>query len=151
MKLRDKIAALFRARLRQAPSQPGRPDSEEPPLERRPTPADDPSAPLNPLHAWGVPLEPADKTVALMGAFIEQLALEAFFNGPGFQFTEEELELRFLAFIDRRVAAGELKRLDPLPGKHNPSPWIKAQGRRINRLVQWWRQQGGPDITAQVL
>jgi hypothetical protein len=151
MKLRDKIATLFRAQRRRPTSQPGRERREEPPPERRPTPADDPSSPLDPVHAWGIPLEPADKAVALTSDLIEQLALEAFLNGPAFEFTDAELELRFLAFIDRMVEAGELSRRDPLPGRHDPSPWIKAQGTRINRLAGWWRRQGGPDIAAKVL
>jgi hypothetical protein len=151
MRLIDKIATLFRARRRPPSSRQVPERGEEPIPERRPTPTDDPSFPLDPVHAWGIPLEPADRAVALIGELIEQLALEAFLNGPGFEFTEEELELRFLAFIDRRVEAGELTRRDPRPGKHDSSSWIKAQGRRINRLVQWWRRQGGPDISAKVL
>ncbi len=152
MKLRDKIATLFRARGRQPrPAPQARERTQGPAPEHRPTPADDPSSPLDPVHAWGIPLEPTDKATALIGDLIEQLALEAFLNGPGFEFTPEELELRFLAFIDRMVEAGELTRLDPRPGKHDPTPWIKAQGTRIDRLVQWWRRQGGPDVTAKVL
>ncbi len=151
MKLRDKIATLFRARRRPPPSRPVSTAPQEPLPDRRPTPTDDPSTPLDPVHAWGTPLEPADKAVALISDLIEQLALEAYLNGPGFEFTDEELELRFLAFIDRLVEAGELTRRDPRPGTHDPSPWIRAQATRISRLVQWWRQQGGPDITAKVL
>ena len=151
MKLQDKIATLFRTKL--SPS--SRPGARSVP-SRRPTPIEDGSLPLDPRYAWGFALEPADKMRLLLNEFIEQLALEAYLNGPGFEFTHQELEPRFLAFFDRLTQEGELQRLDnaPLePGRPvvGPKRWIEAQQIRISRLAQWWRLQGGPDVEAKVL
>jgi hypothetical protein len=98
-------------------------------------------------------LEPPDKTVQYLNDFIEQLALESFLNGPGFEFTHQELEPRFLNLFERLVEKGELRKV---PGEYQGKRtgvkrWIEAQQIRINRLVAWWRVQGGPDIEAKVL
>lgn len=149
MKLIDKITSLVRARSQ--PRRPTRTKPEEPLVQRRPTAGTDDPRSLDPVEAWGLLLEPADKRTALTSDFVEQLALEAFYNGPGFQFTEGELELRFLAFFDRLVESGELERREAPTGKRDPSAWLASQQTHINRLTSWWRQQGGPDIAAKVL
>jgi hypothetical protein len=94
--------------------------------------------------------------IQLLNDFIEQLALEAYHNGEGFEFSREELEPRFLAFFDRLVEEGELQRLEDAPRTHGrsvlgPRRWIRAQQIRIKRLVDWWRLQDGPDIEAKLL
>ena len=154
MKLKDKIAALLQARRRQplAPLHPGGEPQKEQPPTTRPTPLEDSSLPLDPQKAWGIVLEPREKMIRLLNDFIEQLALEAFLNGPGFEFSIQELESRFLAFFDRLVKKGELNQASN-SGKATVGVkrWIEAQQIRINRLVEWWRQQGGPDIEARVL
>lgn len=154
MKLQDKIAALLQARRRQplAPPHPGGEPQKEYPPTHRPTLMEDSSLPLDPKEAWGIVLEPREKMIRLLSDFIEQLALEAFLNGPGFEFSLQELEPRFLAFFDRLVKNEELNKA-PSTGKATVGAkrWIQAQQIRINRLVEWWRQQGGPDIEAKVL
>jgi hypothetical protein len=102
------------------------------------------SMPLDPVYAWGIVLEPVEIMIEQTVAFIEQLAREAFERGEGFEFSDEELEHRFLAFFDRLVEEGTLTRLEdasPEMGRRilGPRRWLRAQRIRINRIVAHWR------------
>lgn len=155
--LGKKLAALLRAMVRE-PFSSSRPDGQtanQLTLER-PTPVKDRSLPLDPRYGWGFALEPAEESSRQTTAFIEQLALEAYLNEPDFRFSQEELEPRFLAFFDRLVRQGTVKRHDDVISQDDPSfvgpkQWIKAQQIRIDRLQRWWQQIGGPDIEARIL
>jgi hypothetical protein len=146
MKLRQKIASLFRAVAssgagRDTPAvRPGRP------LTRRGSEA----AP-DPTEAFGIAWEPEAERTKLLGDLIEQLALEAYYNGEGFAFSDQELEARVLAFLDRKVESGQLMQRH-VPAKVGVrSQWVQAQQAVIAHLLAWWRAHGGPDIEAQVL
>jgi hypothetical protein len=108
------------------------------------------SMPIDPIYAWSIVLEPVETLIAYTTRFIEQLAREAYEGGEGFEYKDEELEQRFLAFFDRLVAEGTLTRLpdaSPEMGRRilGPRRWLRAQRIRINRLVEYWRAHGGPD------
>ncbi|MBU1748290.1 MAG: hypothetical protein KKA73_11430 [Chloroflexi bacterium] len=124
MKLVNKISALFRSRFLLTPR--SRPHPERAPAHR--------------------PNPPAGNT-PLLNQLVEQLALEAYLNGEGFAFRDDELEARLLDFADRLVAAGELAER---PSGWPPG-WIDAQQAFIRQLAAWWRAHGGPDIQPQVL
>ncbi len=154
MKFEQKIAALIRSSLQRPSTRKAGSAGYggEVPFQR-PSTADERSIPLDPADLWGLRWEPREKLIAHLAAFIEQLALESYLNGPGFQFPDQEIESRTLAFLERLVAQGELKQvsdkeIERSSGVHE---WIQAQQTRISRLVSWWRVQGGPDIDAQVL
>lgn len=148
MKLIDKLKTLLRAKA--SPSNVGH--RRVPIPKRRPTPQDDAGASLDPAAAgWGFKLEPAEKAKELTGEYLEQLALEAYLNGPAFAFSDEELTSRFEAYFDRLVERGELQRVEsPVDGGRVQS-WIQAQQTRIVTLIVWWQAHGGPDIEARVL
>ena len=148
MKLRQKLVAWLRSQ-NPAASRGGRSPVAVP--GRRPTPLEDGLGSLNPAGAWGTTLEPAERVQELVAALIEQLALEAYLNGPTFEFGLEELEGRFRDLIERRVAAGELSQGAPGTARVEPAGWLTLQKERIERLVAWWRAQGGPDIEPRVL
>ena len=108
------------------------------------------SMPIDPIYAWSIVLEPVETMIEYTARFIEQLAREAYEGGEGFEYKDEELEQRFLAFFDRLVAEGTLTRLpdaSPEMGRRilGPRRWLRAQRIRINRLVEHWRAHGGPD------
>jgi hypothetical protein len=108
------------------------------------------SMPLDPIYAWSIVLEPVETLIECTSGFIEQLARETYEREEGFEFDEEELEQRFLAFFDRLVAEGTLTRLPDAPAEMGrqilgPRRWLRAQRIRINRLVDHWRKHGGPD------
>ena len=101
--------------------------------------------PLDPIYAWGIVLEPVETLIERTSGFIEQLAREAYERGAGFEFDDEELEQRFLAFFDQLVQAGTLTRLPDAPPEMGrrilgPRRWLRAQRIRINRLVDHWRE-----------
>ena len=103
------------------------------------------SMPLDPVYAWGIVLEPVETMIERTTAFIEQLARETFERGAGFEFDDEELERRFLAFFDQLVEEGTLTRLEDAPPEMGrqilgPRRWLRAQRIRINRIVAHWRQ-----------
>jgi hypothetical protein len=105
------------------------------------------SMPLDPIYAWGIVLEPVETLIQQTAGFIEQLARET--TARGAEFDDAELERRFLAFFDRLVREGTLRRLpdaDPAMGRQilGPRRWLHAQRIRINRLVAYWREHGGP-------
>jgi hypothetical protein len=104
------------------------------------------SMPLDPIYAWSIVLEPVEALIEHTVSFIEQLARETYENGE--EFSDEELEQRFLAFFDRLVEEGTLTRLPdayPEMGRRilGPRRWLRAQRIRINRLVDYWREQDG--------
>jgi len=113
-----------------------------------PSPMEFGSMPLDPIYAWGIVLEPVETLIERTTGFIEQLARETYERGE--EFDDEELERRFLAFFDQLVKEGTLTRLpdaDPAMGRRilGPRRWLRAQRIRMNRLVEHWRERGGPD------
>jgi hypothetical protein len=109
------------------------------------------SMPLDPVYGWGLVLEPVETLIEETAAFIEQLAREVYRRGEAYP--DEELERRFLAFWDRLVAEGRLRRLPDRPPELGrsilgPRRWIRAQQIRIRQLVAHWREQEGePEST----
>ena len=104
--------------------------------------------PLDPIYAWSIVLEPVETLIERTSGFIEQLARETYEQGR--EFDDQELEQRFLAFFDRLVQEGTLTRLPDAPPEMGrkilgPRRWLRAQRIRINRLVEHWRERGGPD------
>jgi len=116
-----------------------------------PNPMEFGSMPLDPIYAWGIVLEPVETLIERTSGFIEQLAREAYEHGAGFEYDDEELEQRFLAFFDRLVEEGTLTRKPDAPpalGRRilGPRRWLRAQRIRINRLGEHWREHGGPNL-----
>lgn len=102
------------------------------------------TAPLDPIYAWGIVLEPVEVLVEHTSCFIEELAREAYARGE--PFSDEELEERFLAFFHRLVEDGTLARLPDAPPEMGrrilgPRRWLQAQRIRIERLVESWAEQ----------
>lgn len=125
---------------------------EEKDKNPHPSPMEFGSMPLDPIYAWSIVLEPVETLIERTSGFIEQLAREAYERGEGFEFDEQELERRFLAFFDRLVEQGTLTRLpdaDPAMGRRilGPRRWLRAQRIRIDRLVDHWREHGGPNAS----
>ena len=111
-----------------------------------PSPTEFGSMPLDPIYAWGIVLEPVETLIERTASFIEQLARETTERGQEFNLSDQELEQRFLAFFDQLVQEGTLTRLpdaDPEMGRRilGPRRWLRAQRIRINRLVEYWREQ----------
>jgi len=101
------------------------------------------TAPLDPIYAWGIVLEPVETLIERTASFIEQLARET--RERGESFSDEELEKRFIAFFERLVEDGTLRRLPDAPPEMGrrilgPRRWLRAQRIRIERLV---RLEGG--------
>jgi len=99
------------------------------------------TAPLDPIYAWGIVLEPVEVLITRTSDFIEDLAREAYARGEGF--SDEELEERFLAFFDRLVEEGTLTRLPDAPPEMGrrilgPRRWLRAQRIRMEHLVDSW-------------
>jgi hypothetical protein len=116
---------------------------------KQPTVMEFGSMPIDPIYAWSIVLEPVETLIECTSGFIEQLAREAYEGGKEFEVQDEELEQRFLAFFDQLVAEGTLTRLPDAPPEMGrrilgPRRWLRAQRIRINRLVEYWRAQGGP-------
>ncbi len=110
-----------------------------------PSPMEFGSMPLDPVYAWGIVLEPVETLVKRTSGFIEELARETYERGEEFDYEDEELEQRFLAFFDQLVQEGTLTRLpdaDPAMGRRilGPRRWLRAQRIRINHLVAYWRE-----------
>ena len=112
--------------------------------------------PLDPVYAWSIVLEPVETLLERTAGFIEQLAREAYERGEEsgdvYEYGNEELEQRFLAFFDQLVQEGTLIRLpdaDPAMGRRilGPRRWLRAQRIRINRLVDHWREHGDPEAS----
>ena len=155
MRLHQKIATLFRARRRRpiVPHLAGNAQREEQAPAHRPTPVEDRSLPLDPAEVWGLQYDPREKMIQHLNDFVEQLALESYLNDPGFEFPRQELESRILTFLNTLVEKGELNQTSDkeIERSVGVERWTQAQQMRIDRLVNWWRQQGGPDIEAKVL
>jgi hypothetical protein len=106
------------------------------------------SLPLDPIYAWGIVLEPVETLIERTSEFIEQLARESYARGESV--SDEELERRFLTFLDGLVEEGTLQRLPDAPPEMGcrilgPRRWLRAQQIRIERLVKYWAEQGGPE------
>jgi hypothetical protein len=92
-------------------------------------------------------MEPVETLITCTTHFLEQLARETYERDA--EFDDDELERRFLAFFEQLVDDGTLTRLpdaDPAMGRQilGPRRWLRAQRIRINRLVAFWREHGGP-------
>ena len=99
------------------------------------------SMPLDPIYAWGIVLEPVEVLVEETSRFVADLARQTWERGESF--SDEELEHRFLAFFDRLVEAGTLRRLPDAPPEMGrrilgPRRYLEAQRIRIRRLVEHW-------------
>ena len=100
------------------------------------------TAPLDPIYAWGMVLEPVEVLIERTSRFIEQLAREAYERGEGFG--DEELEERFLAFFDRLVEEGGFDKaarrlhLTSPPCPSASGAWRSARG------GCWWRAPRRP-------
>ncbi|MGD2143237.1 MAG: hypothetical protein PVF54_02030 [Anaerolineae bacterium] len=97
------------------------------------------TAPLDPIYAWGIVLEPVETMIEETSTFIEELAEETFERRE--PFSDDELEARFLAFFELLVEDGTLNRLPDAPPEMGrrilgPRRWLHAQRIRIDRLVQ---------------
>jgi hypothetical protein len=106
------------------------------------------TAPLDPIYAWGIVLEPVEVLIERTSDFIEALAREAYARDG--DFSDEELEARFLAFFDRLVEEGTLTRLPDAPPEMGrqilgPRRWLRAQRIRIERMVEFWAEREGSD------
>jgi hypothetical protein len=106
------------------------------------------SLPLDPIYAWGIVLEPVETLIERTSDFVVQLAKETYAGGG--PISNEELEGRFLAFFDRLVEEGTLRRrpdASPEMGRQilGPRRWLRAQQIRIERLVKYWAEHEGPD------
>jgi hypothetical protein len=113
---------------------------------QHPNPTEFGSMPLDPIYAWGIVLEPVETLVERTAGLIEQLARESFERGQAFDLDDDELEQRFLAFFDQLVQEGTLTRLPDAPPEMGrrilgPRRWLRAQRIRINRLMEYWREQ----------
>ena len=78
--------------------------------KRSPSPMEFGSMPLDPVYGWSRVYEPVETLIEKTAVYIEQLAREVYQRGESY--TDEELERKFLAFWDRLVAEGTLRRLD---------------------------------------
>ena len=108
-----------------------------------PSPMEFGSMPLDPIYAWGIVLEPVETMIECTAGFIEQLARETYERDV--EYSDEELERRFLAFFDRLVEEGTLTRQPDAPPEMGrrilgPRRWLRAQRIRINQLVEHWRE-----------
>ena len=110
-----------------------------------PNPMEFGSMPLDPIYAWGIVLEPVETLIERTAGFIEQLARETYERSE--EYSDEELERRFLAFFDQLVEEGTLTRRPDAPPEMGrrilgPRRWLRAQRIRINRLAEHWREHG---------
>jgi hypothetical protein len=106
------------------------------------------SLPLDPIYAWGIVLEPVETLIERTSDFVVQLARETYARGE--PISDDELEGRFLGFFDRLVEEGTLRRRPDAPPEMGrqilgPRRWLRAQQIRIERLVKYWVEHGGPD------
>jgi len=102
------------------------------------------SMPLDPIYGWGIVLEPVEVMVERTADFVAQLAEETCQRGE--PISDEELERRFLAFFDRLVEEGTLRRLPDAPPEMGrrilgPRRWLDAQRIRMRRLTDYWREE----------
>ena len=61
----------------------------------------------------------------------------------------DALEQRFMGWFDQQVESGELRRVEDDKDARavlGPKRWLGAQRVRMNRLKEWWAQEGGVDI-----
>ncbi|NLE44696.1 MAG: hypothetical protein GX620_08235 [Chloroflexi bacterium] len=123
--------------------------TQEAPIPHRVTAMEMGSMPLDPIYAWSIVLEPVDVLIEQTSDFIERLAREKAEQEE--DWSDEELERRFLGFFKRLVQEGTLRRLpdaEPAMGRQilGPHRWLHAQRIRIDRLVALWREEDG-DLT----
>jgi hypothetical protein len=149
----DRMTRMDRERRRESaghtPPSAGETSGEDTSGEKRaPSPMEFSSLPLDPIYAWGIVLEPVETLIEHTSDFVEQLARETYARGD--PLSDEELERRFLAFFDRLVEEGTLRRLPDAPPEMGrrilgPRRWLRAQQIRIKQWVRYWTEHGGPD------
>ncbi len=96
-------------------------------------------------------LEPVEVLIERTSRFIEELARETYERGE--EFSDEELEERFLAFFRRLVEDRTLTRLPDAPPEMGrrilgPRRWVRAQRIRIGRLAEQLAEQERADQPA---
>jgi len=111
---------------------------------RPPSPMEFGSMPLDPVYGWGLVFEPVETLVNETSVYIEELARQAYEQDR--ESDDQELGELFLAFWDRLVEEGKLRRLPDRPPEFGqailgPRRWLRAQRIRIQRLVAYWREQ----------
>lgn len=109
------------------------------------------TAPLDPIYAWGMVLEPVELLIERTADFVEQLAREEYEGGAAA--SHEELEERFLGFFHRLVEEGTLRRLPDAPPEMGrrilgPRRWVRSQRIRMDRLIAHWAEHCGPPTEA---
>lgn len=105
------------------------------------------TAPLDPIYAWGMVLEPVELLIQRTADFVEELAREEYEEGAAL--SDEELEERFLDFFHRLVEEGTLRRLPDAPPEMGPRilgprRWIRSQRIRMDRLIAHWAKHDNP-------
>jgi hypothetical protein len=88
----------------------------------------------NPIHGYGIVLEPADQLPAAVQQFEEQLADEE--AKRGFGFTLQELDDLFQKFFARLVEKESFKRGANIPPTVSKETWLQAQQVAIGRLAR---------------
>ena len=88
----------------------------------------------NPMHGYGIVLEPIELVPAAVQHFEEQLADEQ--SQRGFGFTLQELDQRFQAFFTSLVESGSFKRGQDFPPSVPKETWLQAQQVAIGRLAR---------------
>jgi len=104
------------------------------------------SMPLDPIYAWGIVLEPVEVMIEETSMFVAHLARQTMERDE--PFSDGELERRFLAFFERLVEEGTLRRLPDAPPEMGrrilgPRRWLEAQRIRMRRLMEH-REIDGP-------
>ncbi|HHH40940.1 MAG TPA: hypothetical protein ENK56_02915 [Chloroflexi bacterium] len=115
---------------------------------RRPTAMEFGSMPLDPKYAWGRVYEPVEEMLNQLSRLLEEIAKEVYY---GKEFTDPELEDRILSRLDELVEQGVLERMPDEEGAMwkrvlGRRKYLRAQRVRIKRMVEYWRDHGGPDI-----
>ena len=88
----------------------------------------------NPMHGYGIVLEPADDVPAVVQRFEEELANEE--AKRGFGYTLQELDTLFQNFFAMLVDKGLFKRGADVPPTVLKETWLQAQQVAIARLAR---------------
>ena len=78
------------------------------------------SMPLDPIYAWGIVLEPVEVMIEETSMFVAHLARQTMERDE--PFSDGELERRFLAFFERLVEEGTLRRPPDAPPEMEVHP-----------------------------
>lgn len=88
----------------------------------------------NPVHGYGIVLEPVDRVPAAVQQFEQQLATEE--ASRGFGFTLPELDERFQQFFAAIVETGSFTRKPDIAASVPKETWLQAQQVAIGRLAR---------------